>query len=335
MSDETLAPSFYTSPETWTRLKAMMAGCWLWAGDTEGAKVEPIELAHEPLLLVRDDEIRLLSNVCTHRWAILIREPQEGRVIRCEYHGRRFDLDGQPSAAPGFPAIPDTPLNRATPATWRRLVFGSVAPQSAFPVDTLDTWLSFLPWSEIVRAPKLDTNWSVAAHWALYVDNYLEGLHIPFVHPGLVGAVAGYRTIVVPGGVMQVADARPEDPALVPPEGHPEAGRRLAALYLWLFPTTMINVYPWGISLNVVDPQGPERTRVRFKVWTWDREKLGQGAGADLDSVELEDERVVESVQRGVRAALARPGQFSPTEERGPRAFHAELRRRLSWNPTE
>lgn len=336
MSAETLSPTFYTSRETWKRLQAMMSGCWLWAGDTEGPKVEPVELGREPLLLVRDEgEPRLLSNVCTHRWAILIREPQEGRIIRCEYHGRRFDLDGRPSAAPGFPFVPDAPLARAHAYAWRRFVFGNLAPKAPFPVEALESWLGFLPWDKLVRAPKLDSNWSVAAHWALYVDNYLEGLHIPFVHPGLAGVVAGYRTVLVPGGVMQIADARPEDPALLPPAGHPEAGSRLAALYLWLFPTTMLNVYPWGMSLNVVDPMSPERTRIRFRVWTWDPDKLGQGAGAELDGVELEDEGVVESVQRGVASRLAQPGQFSPTEEIGPRFFHDELRRRLQWTPPE
>jgi choline monooxygenase len=91
----------------------------------------------------------------------------------------------------------------------------------------------------------------------------------------------------------------------------------------------MVNVYPWGASLNVVEPAGPAHTVVRFSSWVWDGTLLGDGAGSNLDAVELEDERVVESVQRGVGARLAGPSMLSPSEERGPRWFHEELARRI------
>ena len=38
----------------------------------------------------------------------------------------------------------------------------------------------------------------------------------------------------------------------------------VAAHYFWLFPNTMLNLSPWGLSLNVVMPLGPRCTRVRF-----------------------------------------------------------------------
>ena len=56
-----------------------------------------------------------------------------------------------------------------------------------------------------------------------------------------------------------------------------------------------------------------------------DPARLGEGAGADLDQVELEDEAAVESVQRGLRSRLYRDGRYSPTHERGVHHFHRLL----------
>ena len=40
---------------------------------------------------------------------------------------------------------------------------------------------------------------------------------------------------------------------------------RVAGYYAWLFPATMLNVYPWGVSLNVVQPLAIDRARIRFR----------------------------------------------------------------------
>jgi hypothetical protein len=85
------------------------------------------------------------------------------------------------------------------------------------------------------------------------------------------------------------------------------------------------NVYPWGISVNVVEPQAIDRTRVLFRTFVWDESKLGQGAGSGLDRVEAEDEAIVEAVARGVRSRLYGRGRYSPTRERGVHHFHRLL----------
>jgi len=101
-------------------------------------------------------------------------------------------------------------------------------------------------------------------------------------------------------------------------------------LYFWLFPATMINVYPWGLSVNLVEPRAPDATRVRFRTYVWDERHLDRGAGANLFQVELEDERVVESVQRGLAARLRRSGRYSPARESGVHHFHRLLARALA-----
>jgi choline monooxygenase len=128
---------------------------------------------------------------------------------------------------------------------------------------------------------------------------------------------------------VQIAEARDGETAFELPAGHPDAGRRVAGYYFWLFPNLMLNFYPWGLSVNVVEPVAIDRTRVRFLAWVGNAALRDRGAGADLHAVELEDEEVVESVQTGVRSRLYDRGRVSPTREAGVHHFHRLLARAL------
>jgi choline monooxygenase len=87
----------------------------------------------------------------------------------------------------------------------------------------------------------------------------------------------------------------------------------------------MLNVYPWGVSVNIVRPLAVDRTRVSFLSYVWDPAKVDRGASADLDRVEHQDEAVVESVQRGMRSRLYRGGRYAPRHESGTHHFHRLL----------
>jgi len=92
----------------------------------------------------------------------------------------------------------------------------------------------------------------------------------------------------------------------------------------------MLNFYPWGLSVNVVQPQGPSRTRVVFRSYVGNAALLGGGAGGALHQVEMEDEAVVLTVQRGIRSRLYRHGRYSPSREQGVHHFHRLLCERLA-----
>jgi choline monooxygenase len=104
----------------------------------------------------------------------------------------------------------------------------------------------------------------------------------------------------------------------------------VGAYWVWLFPATMLNLYPWGLSVNVVQPLGPSRTRVHYLTLVDDASLHGKGAGGDLHRVEMEDQEVVLGVQRGMRSRLARPGRYAPRHERGVHHFHTLLARHLA-----
>lgn len=289
----------------------------------------------EPLLLTHDGvALRCLSNVCTHRGFVMVDRPQSATGVRCRYHGRRFDLDGTLRSAPGFEDSPDFPapcdhLRHASIHRWRALSFVSLEPAAAFddvfgPVaERLDP---IVP-TAMTFDPEGSPHYEMNASWALYCDNYLEGLHIPYVHPTLNAALdwSLYRTELFPHGAFQIAAAKPDEPAFALPKSHPDHGLRIGAYYAWLFPTTMVNVYPWGMSINIVLPQGPGRTKVIYRRYVWDSSSLERGAGAGLDRVEYEDEAVVEACARGVRSRSYTRGRYAAEHERGVHHFHRLL----------
>lgn len=339
--------ALYTDPGLYARqLQEVFAPAWHALvvaappgfGEARAQRLLPGSL-DEPLLHTRDATgvERLLSNVCTHRGHVLCDEAARGDSLQCRYHGRRFGLDGGLLAAPGFEGahafpspsddLPRLPLERVGP-----LSFTCVQPERS-----LAEWfagaervLPLLEREHVLHAEQIQ-DFEVEAHWALYVDNYLEGFHIPFVHPELAGTLAAgsYRSEALAHGVLQVGEAAEGEPAFQLPVDHPDAARRIAAYYLWLLPGTMLNVYPWGISLNVVEPLGPGRTRVRFVPYVAEPELRGRGAGGALELVEEQDERVVEAVARGLRARLYGRGRYAPAHEVGVHHFHRLLAERL------
>jgi len=321
----------------------VFARTWQWLGDladvaapnTLAPRTLLPGLLDEPLLLARDGDgtLRCLSNVCTHRANLLVHAPCAATQIRCGYHSRRFDLSGRMTFMPGFAGVRDFPsarddLPQVPLACWQGHAFVSLAPDRSFvqAAGDLLARLPALPVASYRHDPARDRDFTVAANWALYVENYLEGFHIPFVHPDLARTidVARYSTVPYRHGVLQVAGAQPGEPAFAQP-AHADGDTRIAAYYAWLFPNLMLNFYPWGLSVNLVEPLGPGVTRIRFRSYVADAAYLDRGAGGTLDRVEHEDEAIVEAVQRGVRSRLYRGGRYSPAHEQGVHHFHRLL----------
>jgi choline monooxygenase len=338
----------YHDPDEYRRQREQIfARSWLHAGDAGRVRapghVLPFTLLpgclDEPLVLSRDEGGRLhcLSNACTHRGALVVEGEGHVKSLRCRYHGRRFGLDGCFQFMPEFDGVRDFPspaddLPRLPVREWGPLLFTSLDPLMPFealmaPVDARVSWL---PLHQFRFDPHSSRDYLMDCHWALYTENYLEEFHVPFVHgASLAGSLdyEAYRTESWEWGSLQLGVARDGEAAFTLPPGHPDQGSRIAAWYFWLFPGIMLNFYPWGLSLNVVQPLGPGRTRVSFRSYVHDESLRQVGAGADLHRVEMEDEEVVESVQRGVRSRLYHRGRYSPRRETGTHHFHQLLAR--------
>ena len=278
----------------------------------------------EPLLLSRDGSgvVRALSNVCTHRGNLVCTEAGIAQNLRCRYHGRRFALDGRFVGMPEFDGVVDFPsasddLPRVQLAPLHPLLFTALHP--AFPFEDLAGPLRGRMPAALQPDPAGSRAYEVAANWALYCDNYLEGFHVPFVHASLAGTIdyGSYRTELFRWSSLQIAQAASPEDAF--------EGSSVAAYYFFLFPNTMLNFYPWGLSINVVVPLAVDRTRILYRTWVSDASRRGKGAGGALDRVELEDEAIVEQVQRGVRSRLYDRGRYSAARETGVHHFHRLL----------
>ena len=127
---------------------------------------------------------------------------------------------------------------------------------------------------------------------------------------------------------MQIGIAKENELFFELPSEHPDANKKVAAWYFWLFPNLMVNVYPWGISLNIIQPQSVYKTIVKYITIVLNKDVQLQGAGADLETVEMEDQEVVLRVQRGIQSRIYSRGRYSPTKEQGVHWFHTLLTQR-------
>ena len=341
----TIDSDFYHDAATYALARErIFARTWQWLGDlddvTAQASLSPRQLLpgllDEPLLLTRDkqNQLRCLSNVCTHRGNLLVRQPCAAEQIRCGYHSRRFDLTGRMTFMPEFGAAKNFPsptdhLPNIPFGPWANHGFAAVAPVAPIEAFTGDmaARVAWLPTANSKLDATRSRDYVIDAHWALYVENYLEGFHIPFVHAGLnqVLDTGGYTSELFRYSNLQLALAKDDEAAFEPPSGSVDHGRRVAAYYWWIFPNLMLNFYPWGLSLNCVQPEAIDRTHVAFRSYVWDSSMLDQGAGAGLHQVEMEDEAIVLAVQRGTLSRYYRNGRYSPTREQGTHHFHRLL----------
>lgn len=317
----TLPSEFYTDPAYFEMSKdKIFARTWQFLGrsdDFQSLKPQTIlpSFLDEPVVLVKTSEwLSCLTNVCTHRGKILVEEPCDADLIRCRYHGRRFLLDGSMISMPEFDGVEDFPsesdnLQRLPFAEKSGFLFASIDPADRFEVFVGDVaaHLDDVDASGLVRTETRE--YEINAHWALYCENYLEGFHIPYVHHGFNAVVdyGSYTTETFRYSSLQT--------------GY-DAGGEVAGMYLFIFPNSMFNFYPWGISVNIVRPVAPDKTVVEYLTYVRDESLLDKGAGKDLHGVEMEDEAVVESVQKGIRSRFYSRGRYSPTREQGTHHFH-------------
>ncbi|MDG1147384.1 MAG: SRPBCC family protein [Crocinitomicaceae bacterium] len=343
---ETLPAQFYKSQAVFDKLKeAVFVKSWQWIGDEDSIvplteNVYPFVLLEnyltEPLLVVRDKEnqIKCLTNVCTHRGNLVIHNPGKAKNLICMYHGRRFGLDGKFKNMPEFNTAENFPracdsLHEFPLKKLGTHLFVGLDPAFDFSevIDVMNERIGFLPLNEFKLNETLNKDYIVNCHWALYCDNYLEGFHIPFVHEDLNAVLdyGNYTTEIYDHVNLQIGYSQGGEEVFDLPKGHIDYGKNVAAYYYWVFPNMMFNFYPWGLSINIIKPLSINKTKVSFITYVYDETKLNAGAGALLDKVEREDEFVVEGVQKGLQSRFYKAGRFSPTMEKGVHHFHGLL----------
>ena len=354
MSDERIEPDLArasTPPAAWYRGEEQLARerervfgrTWQLAARAsdlaEPGQFVAAEVAGEPLVLARGEDgvLRAFSAVCRHRAGCVASGAGRRKAFQCAYHGWSYGLDGRLLAAPEFEGVLDfDPRRFSLPAFqvagWGPFVFVNLDPQA----PALEQFLAPVP-AQTAHLP-LDRlrlyrahDYAVACNWKVYVDNYLEGYHIPIVHPGLF-RLLDYRAYRVETGRFvskQHAPLRPQEAQSLYHRNLPE-GAAPEALYCWAFPNLMLNLYPDNLQVNLILPDGPRRTITRFEWYVLDPGRPGweqefEASFAFSDEVQAEDIAVCEAVQRGLESRSYDRGRYSVRRENGLFHFHALL----------
>jgi len=341
----TLPASFYKESAVFEQLKEqVLAPSWQWVGDTslvpKDGYAYPFMLLEdsldEPLVLVRDKKsaVHCLSNICTHRGMFLINRPGPQRLLSCKYHGRCFDLDGQFRSMPGFEEVSNFPSDSdhlpSLPLHYLgNFMFTSLGSDLSFEAvfGPMMERMSWFPFGQLTYNEEGSHTYHIKTHWALYCDNYLEGFHVPFVHPALNKALEHkeYDTEIYDYCNLQLGVAGEGSPSFDLPASSPDYGKDIMAYYWWVYPNMMFNIYTWGISVNVVEPIDQHHTRVTFKTYLLNDGRSKGFSKEALHQTELEDEEVVERVHIGLQSRLYKQGRFSPKHEKGVHHFHRLL----------
>lgn len=337
----TLPASWYWEPEVLSREERCVFGrTWQWVG-LAGQVANPGEyltatVGREPVLVARGEDgcLRAFSNVCRHRAGAVALGCGTRKKFQCQYHGWLYDLDGKLLKTPEFEGVEQfeietTRLPAFRAEAWGPFVF--VCLDATAP--PLSEWLGSIP-QEVAHLPLTRMkhvrthDYSIACNWKVYVDNYLEGYHIPVAHPGLFKLVdyAAYRTEVRRFHSKQLAPTRSQTEGSLYHRNLPE-GVAPEALYYWVFPNLMLNCYPDNLQINVILPDGPEKCITRF-VWLQldpERPEAAQELAENFafsDEVQREDILLCETVQKGLRSDHYHQGRYSVTREDGLHHFH-------------
>jgi choline monooxygenase len=312
----------------------VFARSWQLAGRAEQVREAgqffPTTIANEPLLIVRgsDGELRALSNVCRHRAGPVAKGEGKRPVLQCGYHGWTYGLDGSLLQTPEMAGIEcfdraDFSLPRFRVAIWNELVFVNLDRDAASLSDFLGDLVNRLaPRNYDGYRLAERKQWSLDCNWKVYVDNYLEGYHIPIVHPALFRELdyPNYRTETRANYSIQHAPLKRPDRIRV---NNPSED----VDYLWIWPNLMLNVYPDNFSTNLIVPLGPTRTLTLFDWYFRDpgangvAERVAETI-AFSDEIQLEDIDICEAVQRGLRSTTYDSGRYSPSRENGVHHFH-------------
>lgn len=340
----TLPAPLYFSPETLDEEKArIFATTWQVIGHAHQAAGPgdffTFDLMGEPLLIARGEDgiLRGFYNVCRHRAGNPAWGCGNRKLFRCGYHGWTYRLDGALVATPEFEGVED--FNRLesglTPVRleeWFNLIFVNLD-SNAVPLRQALGEMPTQAERFDFRSMKFSARriYEMNCNWKTYIDNYLEGYHLPSVHPALNREISynDYAVEPHPQYVRQWSPIRGAQAGDVTPRRYTVSGEDLSADYFWVFPNWMLNCYPDNISLNIILPLGPERTLAIFEWYLPEKDLDSEAAGKALafsDEIQAEDIRICEIVQKNLHSRSYVSGRYSVKQEKGVYAFHRMYR---------
>lgn len=285
-----------------------------------------------------DDQLRAFYNVCAHRAGPVATGKGNRKSLQCKYHGWTYDLNGRLMNAPEFDGVAnwrkeDVCLTPIKVEAWGPFIFVNLDPDSP-PMEAIygdiDAEIKRKGFNIASMRAFERRDYYIDCNWKVYVDNYLEGYHVPIAHPGLyreldyeqyrVDTFRYYSSQYAPIRPSKLGDVQGRDRRYVRTEAEAEA------LYYWIFPNVMLNIYPDNMSINIILPLAPDKTLTIFE---WYFEEPGTGEGwesmqqtiAFSDEIQQEDIEICLAVQQGLQSRAYDTGRFSVKRENGVHHF--------------
>jgi choline monooxygenase len=332
LSKATTIPSrWYLDPEFLERERErIFHRSWQWVGRSEDVAQAgdffAAEILGEPIVVARgqDSELRGFSNVCRHRAAVIAEGKGSAKLLQCPYHGWTYALDGKLRRAPEMEDfdVEGVCLPAVLVEEWAPLVFARVASsgpsfRETAPAIAEEVERAGFPIARMKFRERRE--YVVEANWKVYVDNYLEGYHIPMIHPAL------YRELDYDR--YRVEAYRYHASQIAPLRGRTVEDEKV--LYYWVFPNIMLNFYPGSLQANAVIPMSHEKTLTIFEWYGLPGEDI-EAAIAFSHQVQLEDVAISNSVAKGLRSRSYDRGRLCAKRENGVHFFHGLLHEHLT-----
>ena len=200
--------------------------------------------------------------------------------------------------------------------SFRGMIFAALDTSNCSLAEWLDdfpTALVDLPLEELVFHSR--TVRRVKCNWKTYADNFLEGYHVPIVHPEMARDADASNYSVILG------NDRRWNVHVMPPRGDSVFG-----MFGWLYPSFAFNVVPGGWVVERWLPRGHHEIDLFF-------EYFFQPDAPDIDRIHAmnetvaeEDVRICEAVQRNLESGVYSEGLLSPKWEEPLLVFHDMIR---------
>ena len=303
-------------------------------------------LGHAKALVRNSGGIELLSNVCRHRQAVILKGRGTARNIVCPLHRWTYALDGKLLGAPHFDNNPCLDLAKSPLTDWNGLLFAGrrdVGRDLAALGVAKDLDFSGFMLDRI----EID---EYACNWKTFIEVYLEDYHVEPFHPGLGNFVdvtdlkwefGDWYSVQTCGLKKGLAKAGSEvyrrwhDQVLRYGEGKtPDHG----AIWLTYFPNIMVEWYPHSLVVSTIVPRGPEACTnvIEFyypeDIVLFEREFL-EAEQAAYKETAIEDAEICQRMTEGRRAlmqqGLSETGPYQSPMEDGMQHFHEFVRRHI------
>jgi len=295
--------------------------------------------------------VELVSNVCRHRQAVMLRgRGNTGTNIVCPLHRWTYDLGGQLIGAPHFADDPCRDLENFPVQTWNGMVFDvagaprrNVAAELAGIGPSRD--LDFTGYAfDSVKLHECDYNWKT------FIEVYLEDYHVEPFHPGLGQFVtcddlrwqfadwASVQFVGVNNGLAKAGTRTYERwHKAVLDYTH---GQRPAHGAIWLtyYPNIMVEWYPDVLVISTLVPKAMDRTLNVVEYYypediaLFEPEFVAAQQAAYRETAR-EDDEIAERMDAGRNALFAQRrsevGPYQSPMEDGMQHFHEFYRREM------